>query len=152
MTLAELADKCSISESSASRYLNGKIVPPADIAERILQVLSADIVNTPVPETKQEPPIPPVLQIWEVYKEEIDILQVNHANHMAMLQTNHAAQINTLQSNYTSQINDLKRDRTVLFCLTVIMFCLMMYFIFDGLHGDWGIIRYAVDSLKGGSV
>ena len=39
LTLAQLAELCDISESSASRYVNGKISPPTDVAERILEVL-----------------------------------------------------------------------------------------------------------------
>ena len=39
MTLAEIADACNISESMVSRYINGKIIPPADIAEKMLELL-----------------------------------------------------------------------------------------------------------------
>ena len=39
MTLAEIAEECNISESMVSRYINGKIVPPADIAEKMLELL-----------------------------------------------------------------------------------------------------------------
>lgn len=146
MTLAELAEQCRISESSASRYLNGKIVPPADIAERILQVLGADIVAAAVPEEKPAALVPPALQIWDVYKDEINTLQATHANHMAILQTNHASYIAALQENYASQIRDLRRDKSLLFFTLLVMFCLLVYFILDGLHGDWGIIRYAINS------
>lgn len=147
MTLAELAEQCNISESSASRYLSGKVVPPADIAERILEILGADIVTTPAPEEKPQaavPPVPPVLQIWEVYKDEIDILQANHARHIDTIQANHANHIAAIRENYTSQITELKRDKTFLYFTLLIMFCLLVYFILDGLHGGWGIIRYTV--------
>lgn len=160
MTLAELAAKCNISESSASRYLNGRISPPADIAELILEVLSADIVTTPAPEDKPATVTPPVLQIWEVYKDEIDTLQANHANHIATIQTNHANHIthlqtshanhiSALQANYSGQISDLKRDKTYLFIAVVVLSCLLVYFVFDGLHGDWGLIQYALNSVNG---
>ena len=131
LTLAELAEKCNISESSASRYLNGKITPPADVADLILEVLSADIVTTPTPEEKPQASVPPVLQIWEVYKDEIDTLQANHANYVA-----------AIRENYSAQIADLKRDKTFLYYTMLVMFCLLVYIIFDGLHGGWGIIRY----------
>ena len=39
LTLAQVAEICNISESSASRYLNGKVNPPADVAEKILDIL-----------------------------------------------------------------------------------------------------------------
>ena len=144
LTLAELAEQCNISESSASRYLNGKIVPPADIAERILGVLGADIVTISTPEEKPPATVPPVLQIWEVYKDEIDILQANHARHIETLQANHTNHIAAIKENYSIQISDLKRDKTFLYFTMLIMFCVLIYFILDGLHGDWGIIRYTV--------
>lgn len=155
MTLAELASKCNISESSASRYLNGKISPPADVAELILEVLGADIVTPPAPEEKHQAAVPPVLQIWEVYKDEIEILQTNHANHISTILSNHANHVTALQathathlaaiqSNYASQISDLKRDKKLLTCVALVLFCLLVYFILDGLHGDWGFIRYAL--------
>ena len=149
LTLAELASRCNISESSASRYLNGKISPPADIAELILEVLSADIVTAPAPEEKPQAAVPPVLQIWEVYKEEIDILQVTHANHISTLQANHANHIAEIKDNYSRQISDLKRDKSLLFFTLLVMFCLLVYFVLDGLHGDWGIIRYAFNAVGG---
>ncbi len=133
LTLAELAEKCNISESSASRYLNGKIVPPADIAERILEVLGADIVTTPKPDEKPQAAIPPVLQIWEVYKEEIDILQAHHANH-----------ITEVKGRYADQIADLKRDKAALSFATLVMFCLIVYLLIDGFSGSWGIFQYPV--------
>ncbi len=160
LTLAELATQCNISESSASRYLNGKISPPADVAERILEVLSADIVTTPTPEEKPQAVVPPVLQIWEVYKEEIDILQANHTRHITHLQDNHASHIAalqashsqhvaTLQANHAAQLADLKRDKTYLYVTVICLMALLIYFIFDGLHGDWGIIRYAMNIAEG---
>lgn len=155
LTLAELAERCNISESSASRYLNGKISPPADVAELILQVLGADIVTTPAPEEKPATSVPPVLQIWEVYKDEIVTLQENHARHIAHLQSNHADHIahlqathahhiEALQANHARQLSDLKRDKGYLFVTVICLMALLIYFIFDGLHGDWGFIRYAL--------
>ena len=144
LTLAELAELCNISESSASRYLSGRIVPPADIAERILQVLGKDITSSALPEEKPQAVAPPTLQIWDVYKDEINILQANHSEHIAVLQTNHAAHMAAIQSNYAAQIADLKRDKVYLFATVLVMFVLLVYFILDGLHGNWGIIRYAM--------
>lgn len=155
LTLAELAERCNISESSASRYLNGKISPPADVAELILQVLGADIVTPAAPEEKPATSVPPVLQIWEVYKDEIVTLQENHARHIAHLQSNHADHIahlqathahhiEALQANHARQLSDLKRDKGYLFVTVICLMALLIYFIFDGLHGDWGFIRYAL--------
>lgn len=161
LTLAELAAQCNISESSASRYLNGKISPPADVAERILQVLGADIITPAAPNDKPAAAVPPVLQIWEVYKDEIVTLQGNHANHIAHLQATHANHVSALQASHTHhisslqeyharQIADLKRDKTLLFITILGLFALLIYFIFDGLHGDWGFIRYAMNSIMEG--
>lgn len=145
LTLAELAERCNISESSASRYLNGKIVPPADIAERILEVLGADIVIPPAPEDKPQAavsPVPPALQIWEVYKDEINVLKEHHAHHIETILTSHANHMAAIKENYAEQIADLKRDKTSLYITMLVLFCLLVYFILDGLHGNWGIIRY----------
>lgn len=141
LKLAELAELCNISESSASRYLNGKVSPPADIAERILEVLRADTVGPPAPEEKQQA-APPAPQICEVYKDQIATMQATHASHISTLQSTHSAHIAALQSNYLSQISDLKRDKTLLFYTLFILFLMLVYFILDGLHGDWGLIRY----------
>ena len=149
LTLAELAEQCHISESSASRYLNGKSSPPADVAELILEVLSADIVTSPTPEEKPQAVVPPALQIWEVYKDEIEILQNTHANHIATLQATHATHLAALQSNLASQISDLKRDKKILTITTLVLFCMLVYFVFDGLHGDWGLIQYAMEIMGG---
>lgn len=133
MTLAELAELCGISESSASRYLSGKVSPSADIAERILQVLG----GTPEPsEASTEVQIAQTsmtMHIREIYQAQI-----------ATLQENHASQISTLQSHYRSQIADLKRDKLILSITAAVLGGMLLYFIFDGLHGDWGLIRYAL--------
>lgn len=145
LTLAELAERCNISESSASRYLNGKIVPPADIAELILEVLGADIVAESAPDGKTQPsipPVPPALQIWEVYKDEITVLQANHAEHIASIQARYTDHLAAVKDNYTSQIADLRRDKSALFATMLVLFGLLVYVIFDGLSGSWGLIRY----------
>ena len=104
MTLAQLAERCNISESSASRYLNGKVVPPADVAERILQELGTEIMANTAPEDKPPMATPPVLQIWEVYQEEINTLQAYHKNHVEMLKANHADHVETLKANHAAQV------------------------------------------------
>ena len=147
LTLAELAERCNISESSASRYLSGKIVPPADVADLILEILGAEIVTTSTSEEKPQaavPPVTPVLQIWEVYKAEIDTLQVNHAHYVETIQANHASHMAAIKENYMNQIADLRREKRALYLTTLIMFSLLIYFILDSLHGNWGIIRYIV--------
>ena len=39
LTLSDIASACNISESMVSRYINGSVVPPEDIARKILAFL-----------------------------------------------------------------------------------------------------------------
>lgn len=39
MTQKDIAEACNISESTVSRYLNGAVVPPEDVAQSILEAL-----------------------------------------------------------------------------------------------------------------
>lgn len=128
LTLAELAIKCNISESSASRYLNGKVSPPTDIAERILEVLSEGVIAPLASEEKPQTATPQALQIWEVYKEEIEILQTTHASHISTLQADHAMHLAEIKERYTSQIADLKRDRRLLLGALVALLGLLVFF------------------------
>lgn len=132
LTLAELAELCSISESSASRYLNGKISPPADVAERILQVLGGeppeDVKPAESPAVKQM-----VEHIREIYQAQIKTMQENFS-----------VQLTALRTSYETQIAALQRDKIVLFITVLILLGVLVYFIIDALHGNWGIIRYAM--------
>lgn len=53
MTLEELAAHCNISASTASRYINGKIVPQTDVAEKMLDLLGAQSA-APEPDNMEE--------------------------------------------------------------------------------------------------
>lgn len=117
MTLAQLADLCNISESSASRYLNGKISPPADIAEKILEVLGE------APPAKGDSDMQITIQnIREIYE----------------------AQIASMKADHTSRIEDLRRDKTWMFRAIIVMFCVIVYLFLDGLHGEWGLFQYPI--------
>lgn len=72
LTLAEIAEECNISESMASRYINGKIVPPADIAEKMMELLGGA-----APEQKQESDDMGVVidRISAMYENQIKVLQ-----------------------------------------------------------------------------
>ena len=72
MTLAEIAEECNISESMVSRYINGKIVPPADIAEKMLELLGGA-----APERKQESDDMGIVidRISAMYESQIKVLQ-----------------------------------------------------------------------------
>lgn len=72
MTLAEIAEECNISESMVSRYINGKIVPPADIAEKMLELLGGA-----TQEQKQESDDMGIVidRISAMYENQIKVLQ-----------------------------------------------------------------------------
>ena len=130
LTLAELAELCGISESSASRYINGKVSPSADLAERILQVLGG---------TSEPAKTPPEAQIA-------------HTSLTMHLREIYQAQIATLQENHANQVRDLKRDKLILGITVALLSGLLLYFIIDSLHGDWGLIRYAMASARGANI
>ena len=120
MTLAQLAELCNISESSASRYLNGKINPPADTAERILSALGGAVAPT---EKKGDQEMQIVVQhIREIYEAQIAIMQSNHA----------------------SRVEELRKDKLWLAGFIFVLFCVIVYLCLDGLHGNWGFFQYPV--------
>lgn len=121
LTLAQLADRCNISESSASRYLSGKINPPADIAEKILEMLGGAPPATP--EEKGEKEMQSTIQhIREIY----------------------TAQIATLQAEHASRVQDLQRDKVWMFRAIIVMFGVILYIFADASHGGWGLFQYPV--------
>ena len=42
LTLKQIAEACNISESMASRYISGAVVPPEDVARKMLEILGAE--------------------------------------------------------------------------------------------------------------
>lgn len=76
ITLAEIAAACNISESMASRYINGQNIPPEDIARKMLEVL-----NAAVPTDRSEQEINSALRaLRSAYEERIDDMRVNIAD------------------------------------------------------------------------
>lgn len=137
LTLADLAERCNISESSASRYLNGKIVPPADVAERIIQVLGVEnpaADDTERTDTEEDQNMHQLIEhIKGIYQEQIVTLQTNFAGQLATMQKSHAA-----------QVEDLRRDKIVLFITIALLVAFQVYLMIDGFHGNWGIFQYPV--------
>ena len=117
LTLAQLAELCDISESSASRYINGRVNPPADVAERIMEVLNESKPRQREPEPVKEAPREPV-------RETITIRQLHEV--------------------YEAQIADLRRDKQILFITLLVLTALLVYIFIDALHGNWGIIQYPI--------
>lgn len=112
LTLAQVAECCNISESSASRYLNGKVTPPVDIAEKIIAVLGGENV------TKEGQEMQSMVQhIREIYEAQIDDLQEEHNKHVA----------------------ELQRDKRWMAIFIFILFAVIVYLFLDCTHGDWGL-------------
>lgn len=118
LTLAQLAERCNVSESSASRYLNGKVNPPADIAEKIIEVLG----GTPAPTNGGQEMLTAVQHIREIYEAQILFMQTNHA----------------------SQVEALQKDKRWLALFILALFAVIIYLCIDGLHGNWGLFQYPV--------
>ena len=128
LTLAQLADLCNISESSASRYLSGKVIPPADTAEKILEVLGAP------PQAGGEKEMQTTVQhIREIYEAQIGTLREHHASQIAAMQADHA-----------SRVEDLRRDKLWMFRAIIVLFVVMLYICVDAMHGNWGLFQYPV--------
>lgn len=124
LTLAQLADRCSISESSASRYMNGKVVPPADVAESILHVLAENAhLNVPSHEVHKHDHDEPCLTVKQV-------------------QSIYLAQIATMQTIYSGRITDLRKDKGYLYMTILALFAFIVYIFVDAMNGGWGLIRY----------
>ena len=115
LTLAQIAEICNTSESSMSRYLNGKITPPVDIAEKIIAVLGGENV------TKGGQDMQSMIQnIREIYEKQIATMEADHA----------------------SQVKGLQRDKAWLFGALIVMFLIGLYLCADGIHGGWGFFQY----------
>ena len=118
MTLLQLAEQCNISESSASRYLNGKVTPPADVAEKMIEILGG--TAAPKGDTEMQSV---VQHIREIYEAQIAMMQASHATEVAAL----------------------NRDKRWLALFILVLFGVIVYLCIDGLHGGWGLFQYPVN-------
>ena len=139
LTLAQLAEICNISESSASRYLNGKVAPPVDVAEKIIAVLGGDN------HTKEGQEMQNVVQhLREMYEDQLASMQEEHAKSNAEAQhirEIYEAQISTLQEDHAEHIAELQRDKRWMAVFIAALFVVLVYLFLDGLHGNWGIFQ-----------
>ena len=119
LTLQQVAERCNISESSASRYINGKINPPADIAEKMLLVLGGEPMAIKGESANMTVAIQ---QIREIYEKELETIRALHDN----------------------QIESLNRDKLWMFRAIIVLFGVVVYLFVDGMHGGWGIFQYPV--------
>lgn len=139
LTLAQLADLCKISESSASRYLSGKVNPPADIAEKILEALGA-----PPPAEGDKDMQTIVQHIREIYEAQIGTMREHHAAQIATMREHHTSQIAAMQADHASRVEDLRRDKVWMFRAIIVLFVVVLYICADAMHGNWGLFQYPV--------
>lgn len=120
LTLSEIAMACNISESMVSRYINGQIVPPEDIARKILELLGEKI-----PEVKKEDDAQDALSVVrEVYESRIADLRMNIAD-------------------LKTQIHTEKREKWIFFILfTVVVVFVFCLFYVDLSNGNVGWFRH----------
>lgn len=108
MTLLEIATACNISESMASRYINGQNIPPEDIARKMLEVMSAAVPTNHHKNTTDAD----IIAICSAFEERIDDMRANI-------------------SDLKNQLRLEKREKRILFYLviTIIMFVFALLYI-----------------------
>ena len=119
LTLSEIAVACNISESMVSRYINGQIVPPEDIARKILEFLGDS-----TQEKEKEDMQAALIMIKEVYESRIDDL------HASIL-------------DLKNQIHIEKKEKWLFFTLLVIVviFVFALFYV-DLTNGNIGWFRH----------
>ncbi len=120
LTLLENATACNISESMASRYINGQNIPPEDIARKMLEYLSAAAKIEPQSEDTR-----------------IDL---------AAIRSVYEARIADMKENAADLKNQLRiamREKWLFFSLlaVVIMFVFALFYV-DLTNGDIGWFRH----------
>lgn len=126
-SIRQIAAACGLAESTTSRYLSGKAVPPADVADNILKYLSE---SAPDPDKTIEIPSPMYLMLIESYKKQIAELRTDHEKHMKK------AEIRFY----------------FMFGLVVALIAIVIYLVLDATHGGWGFFRYSADLLRTGAL
>lgn len=81
LTLMQLAEHCNISESSASRYINGKTTPPADIAEKMLLLLG----GTAAPAGEERDTALTLRHVQEIYEKQLEMIRADHEKEVSGL-------------------------------------------------------------------
>lgn len=120
LTLSEIAMACNISESMVSRYINGQIIPPEDIARKILELLGDTI-----PEEEKRADMQTALTaIREIYESRISDLRANIVD-------------------LKDQIRIEKREKWIFFILLtfVVIFIFFLFYI-DLSNGNIGWFRH----------
>lgn len=121
MKLNEIAAACNIPESMASRYINGSVIPPEDVARKMLEFLGAETDKT----TEEESDMQTALaMLREVYEARIEDIFKNI-------------------SDLKEQINHEKREKWIFFVLlaVVVVFVFALFYV-DLSNGSVGWFRH----------
>lgn len=120
LTLLEIAAACNISESMASRYINGQNIPPEDIARKMLDLLEAATHTEP----KSNGARPELLIIRDTYEARIADMKANVAD-------------------LKEQLRIEKKEKWIFFTLLVVViaFVFMLLYV-DITNGNVGWFRH----------
>ena len=121
MKLNEIAAACNISESMASRYINGSVIRPEDVARKMLEFLGAETDKTTEEETDMQTAL---AMLREVYEARIEDIFKNI-------------------SDLKEQINHEKREKWIFFVLlaVVVVFVFALFYV-DLSNGSVGWFRH----------
>ena len=121
MKLNEIAAACNISKSMASRYINGSVIPPEDVARKMLEFLGAETDKTTEEETDMQTAL---AMLREVYEARIEDIFKNI-------------------SDLKEQINHEKREKWIFFVLlaVVVVFVFALFYV-DLSNGSVGWFRH----------
>lgn len=121
MKLNKIAAACNISESMASRYINGSVIPPEDVARKMLEFLGEEVDKTTEEETDMQTAL---AMLREVYEARIEDIFKNI-------------------SDLKEQINHEKREKWIFFVLLaiVVVFVFALFYV-DLSNGSVGWFRH----------
>lgn len=120
LTLSEIAAACNISESMASRYINGQNIPPEDIARKMLDLLE----TAAHAESKSRDARPDLVMLCDVYEARIEDMRASVAD-------------------LKKQLLVEKREKWIFFALlvVVIVFVFLLFYV-DITNGNVGWFRH----------
>ena len=121
LTLSDIASACNISESMVSRYINGSVVPPEDIARKILAFLEEGAQSNKEGGADMQAAL---AVVREIYEERIKDLWKN-------------------VSDLKEQIRHEKREKWIFFALLtlVVVFVFALFYV-DLSNGNVGWFRH----------
>lgn len=119
ITLREIAEACNISESMASRYINGSVIPPDDIAQKILVLLGA--------------------QMDDAGQEDMIGGDAKMQTAINLIREIYEGRISDLK---TSLEKEIREKRFFAFFLAGVVAAIFLLLIIDLLNGGFGWFRY----------